>query len=1383
LAGCFAFLALISFTPSCGADVLDGAAFKADPAELQREAAAVPAEKEADITLLLNDNHFQFDERGALTESRHKIYRVENQRGVEDWDEVSAHWEAWHQFKPEIKARVITTDGAVHWLDDTTLNDVPVHEDAPKIYSDERTYGGPLPAIAPGAIIEEQTVVRDVTPLFAAGTAHRRSLAWNVGVSKTRLVIVHPVSLPLRYETHLLPGAKITKSTADGAETITLEQGPIPGYPDTTEDVPSDVVLYPTIEFSTGTSWQAVAAEYQKVSEAKIRTADVQALIQKAAITGKSRAATLRSLTALVHKNVRYTGVEFGESSLIPQYPSETLKRHYGDCKDKAAFLVALLRSAGIPAQLALVDAGPGLNINEKLPGMGMFDHAIVYVPASGADEELWIDATAQFSRVGTLPWMDYGRLALVVSDKTEALRMLPRLTPATNVHREFREFTLAEYGPAKITETDNGVGPEEADYREYYSTDSKEVRENGEKYVKTVYLSKSLLSLEHNDLSDLEKPASVKFVTEGRRGSTDLISSVVAIRIEGLFNSLSSYFRTKVDEESEPSSPSEASKHKTRAVDWQVTPFTSEWTYRITAPQGFKLRALPPDKSQKFGNLELSQKYSAQQDGTVVEAVLRLEEPDTRLTVQQASQLRDAVVKAREGDAILISFDQVGSALISKGNVKEGLAAYRQLAHDHPKEALHQVQLANALLAAGLGEEARKMALGATKLEPSSALAFSTLGLTLKNDLVGRLGKKGMDFEGAVAAYRKAIALDPRDKETRANLALLLENDADGIRYSETARLKDAVAELLELKKLDAEYSKTYDDNVLFDLWYAGDYQGVLDYAAGLPANDTRKGLTLAALASEKGTEAAIKKSVEITTDDQSRGRVLVSAGMLSVRVGKYQQAAALVSAGAQGDAAQGQFARSAEMFRKTKPFEEIKIPVSDPRSVVQALYHDLLRGELQLDRLKSMLATDVPGLPDLPGDVEFRTTMAQMKSQMRAAGLPLKTVSDIAIANLRYTVNGDDSKGYKVTVEPVGAPASDLYVVKEDNEYKIATFSMSDAGTSLPEGLAPFALREVQKNNLQAARVWLDRARDKIHIAGTDDPLAGQPFPYFWTTGQEADAETIRAAALVLLPSKSLQGPYLAALLQFRNSAKDDLTRNRLTMVLAYGYESQSRWSEVMPVAEELMKAVPESVRAFELAAKAYAGLHRFDEWEKELEVRMGAHPTENAYVRSAALLAAYRGRYDLARQTIKKLIDKGQASENDMNQFAWFALYLPPPIDPETLEVARRASDLTKNNNFGILHTLACVDAAAGKTTEARELLLKTMNSAYLDEPNSQIWFGFGLIAEQYGDMEAARAIYARVEKPKTENPGDTRKLVELRLATLGTATANGSSVRIK
>lgn len=266
-----------------------------------------------------------------------------------------------------------------------------------------------------------------------------------------------------------------------------------------------------------------------------------------------------------------------------------------------------------------------------------------------------------------------------------------------------------------------------------------------------------SLTTLEHADLSDLEKPASIRFVAKGRRGNTDLTTALVAIRTESLFDRLPKYFRTKENDETPETPNSERSKPRT--ADWSVTPFTTEWRYKITAPLGFRLRALPSDRVDRIETVSFTQKYSADSNGTIVEAVLRVESTTARMSVEQAKQLRDAVLKARSADPIFITFDNVGHSLMSTGKIKEGLASYREVAAQHPKEALHKVQLAQALLTAGLGEEARFVALEGTSLEPSSALAQSTLGMVLKNDLIGRPLKKGMDYDGAITAYQKAIS------------------------------------------------------------------------------------------------------------------------------------------------------------------------------------------------------------------------------------------------------------------------------------------------------------------------------------------------------------------------------------------------------------------------------------------------------------------------------------------------------------------------------------------------------------------------------------------------------------------------------------------------
>jgi tetratricopeptide (TPR) repeat protein len=1355
-------------------DTWDSPPFETDPAILQQAAHAIKARPHDECTVFLNDLYFGFDKDGKMKQSRHLIYRIENQDGVKNWAETSGRWEAWHQDKPEIRARVISPEGTVHWLDPKTLNDFPVHEDAPDVYSDDRKYGGPLPALIPGSIIEEEVAVHDTSPLFAAGTVHRWTFAWNVPVSKTRVVISHPISVPLQYEVHLLPDATIRKSSDPGVETITLEQGPLPAYAEDTDHVPPNLILYPEIEFSTGTSWKNVASEYARLSNDKLRSGDVEALISKIKAKNGSRADLIRSIVGSIHKRVRYTGVEFGESSLIPQFPSETLRRGYGDCKDKAALLVTMLRSAGIHASLALLDTGPGRDLNARLPGLGMFDHAIVYVPGVGTDSDLWIDATAQYTQVGTLPWMDYGRWALIIDDSTEVLKQIPDITSTSNVHRELREVTLAEYGMANFVETDDEIGPDEADYREFYSGESKQVREASEGYVKEAYLADSLSSLEHDDLSDLDKPGTVRFITKGKRGNTDLTTALVAIRVESLFDRLPKYFRTKDnDEDTEDSEGKESAWHEPRTADWLLTPFTTEWHYKVKAPLGYKLRALPPDRNEKVGTLSFTQKYSADADGTGAEALLRVENTTTRMSVREAKELREAVLKARSADPIFITFDNVGNSLISAGKMKEGLAAHRDLAAQHPREALHKVQLAQALIEAGLGEEARRVAVESTNLEPKSALAQSTLGMVLKHDLIGRHLKKGMDYEGAVAAYRKAIALDPKDKETRANLALLLEYDKNGTRYNDKARLTEAAAVLRELKKVDEEYSRTYDDNVLYDLWYAGDYTGVLEYAATLPATDVRKGLMLAAIAAQHGSDAALKKSLEMTTEDQGRSKVLANAGAVLVRVRKYPEAAALIAEGARGQSNESQITRSAAAFAASKPYETIAINQNDPRGVVQQLFGEMLSGKLTLEEFKSMVYIDAMESDKTEDEKQFQDVMSKLKSQMAATGLPLVTIADIAVSNMHYTVDGDDSLGYKITIEAPGAAAEDVYVIKDGGNYKVAAFAAS--GSNI-EGLAPLVLRAIENNKLPAARKWLDRARDKIRVSGGDDPLAGPAFPHFWTKGQEADAPTMRIAALVLLRSKAVDGPSLAALDQARQAAKTDLERHRLTMVMAYAYAAHEKWADMLPLTAELMKSLPTSLRAFELATTAFAGLKRLDDWDNLIQSRTHEDPDELAYVRSSARLAAYRNQFGKSRDILKGIIDKGHATENDLNLYAWYALLRPDPIEQGTLDSAQRANDLTKNANFAILHTLACLDAQSGKTSQSRDLLLKAMEAQHLEEPNSEVWFGFGLIAEQYGVIDAAEKMYSRVEKPKLDYPGTSYVIAQQHLTNLRGTPSN-------
>jgi hypothetical protein len=60
---------------------------------------------------------------------------------------------------------------------------------------------------------------------------------------------------------------------------------------------------------------------------------------------------------------------------------------------------------------------------------------------------------------------------------------------------------------------------------------------------------------------------------------------------------------------------------------------------------------------------------------------------------------------------------------------------------------------------------------------------------------------------------------------------------------------------------------------------------------------------------------------------------------------------------------------------------------------------------------------------------------------------------------------------------------------------------------------------------------------------------------------------------------------------------------------------------------------------------------------------------------------------------------------------------------------------------------------------------------MDAARLGQPNSEVWFGFGAIYEQYGVADAAIDAFRKVKKPEgTISPTDTYVLAQAHLKEL-------------
>ncbi len=1337
--------------------------FSVDPKALYQAASAVAAPDGANITELVDEESFTFDEAGRTVHVGHVIFKVLTQKGAEGWDSLAVGWEPWHDARPIIRARVIAPDFTVHTLDPNSITEAPARGGDYKIYSDGKRLHAPLPAIAPGVVVEEEYTETETAPLFVPGLVGRAVFgSEDIPVAHSRAVFDAPETLPLRTNLLLLPGVKPVRTEANGRVTLIFDIGPLEGIASREPLLPHNTVLYPTIEFSTGASWQQIAAEYAKIVDGLADSAAVKAVVQPLIAGKKTRAEKEAAILDYLDREVRYTGIEFGEAAILPHDPAETLARKYGDCKDKATLLVAMLRSAGIPAYVALLNAGSRMDVPVDLPGMGLFDHAIVYVPG---DPAIWIDATDRYAHLGQLPAGDQGRRSLIARAETTALVTIPESSSKENRMVETREFTLTGNGPANVVEITEPRGVLESNFRAFYADKpDNDTRDGLRGYVKTEYLCDDLTKVERTDPADLSQPFQLTIACEkAKRGYTGLENAQAAIRVDRIFQLLPDDLKRK-DNSEEDKSGGTGKPKQPRTEDWEMNAaFSTEWNYRIAPPAGFVPKELPKDATIQLGPALLTEKFSAAENGTVT-AKLVFDSVKRSYTAAEATALRNQVAELIDGPAILIDFEPEGAALLREGKVKEALASYRALIALNPNAAVHHLQVANVLLDAGMGEAARDEARLAVKLDSSSALAERVLADILKHDLVGRELRAGSDLDGAADAYRVAIKLDPDDHSAQADLAILLEYDPAGRRYSGQSKMKEAIAEYRAMGQ-DKLEDLGLTDNLAFALFYGGDYAGAYKVAQTL--NPEPKALLAACIAMTENSKAGLAEANKRSTDDDSFKDTARTAGEMLMNMRQYSQAADFLEAGAAGDNA----ARAlglANMLRGAPHHENVHFADS-PADVARRFTlvpFDLNLTEASFNALLSRNALKVMNADDAGERKDILESPGKMNSELARQGSSLDVTEDILLQMLNPKGEGDDTTGYREKVENLNGTTTTIFVVKENGQYKMLD-TLDD-----PNSIALEMLDRIQAGDLKGAKVLLDWVREDQHLAGGDDELGGPVFPRFWIKGQVPDARKMKlAAAAILVGSKPTVAQGVSILEEGLKDAAGDRERSNIQIALADGYFLQENFRGLLDVSSALLKQVPESKQIFIYNVMALDGLKRYDEALALADDRLKLLDNDADALQMKMEIEVDRGNYAAARVWAQKLSDLGKEDATMLNNVAWYSLFTGKAGDDDVAK-AIRATEMDKDAPF-ILHTLACLYAETGKPKEAHDVLLRAMDEWNLDEPNDEVWYVLGRIAEQYGERGSAIADYRKIKKPERvlAISTSTWRLAQMRLKAMG------------
>lgn len=303
-----------------------------------------------------------------------------------------------------------------------------------------------------------------------------------------------------------------------------------------------------------------------------------------------------------------------------PRPAAETLRRGYGDCKDKVTLLRALLRASGIPTRPVLVSSRDPGSVRREFPSPFWFDHVIVavagietrkgepVVDVPGVGPHLLFDPTDPFTPPGQLPETLWGGLGLAAAPEASTLVTIP--AGQTRLERRMTGEVASDGSfRAHLLEAGSGSSAE--------SLRSLSRRATRDEVVRGVegWVARSLpgVHVERVDLGQSPEGPSLDVIFSGRlpgwqdSGKLAVLRAVL-IPWRGL--------------------PSLSSPSRRSPVLFRPRSFTAE--YRLRLPARFSVSELPPPVriERAFGF------YS-----------MKAEEIDGTLVVTQELQLRGATV------------------------------------------------------------------------------------------------------------------------------------------------------------------------------------------------------------------------------------------------------------------------------------------------------------------------------------------------------------------------------------------------------------------------------------------------------------------------------------------------------------------------------------------------------------------------------------------------------------------------------------------------------------------------------------------------------------------------------------------------------------------
>src|SRR5215468_4136641 len=165
--------------------------------------------------------------------------------------------------------------------------------------------------------------------------------------------------------------------------------------PDATSPLERDAQAF----ISTFKDYEELGRAYwEQASKHATVTPEIQALADQITAGIADKRAQAAAIDRWIKGNVRYVAIYLGSGRVVPNDAGAVLKNKYGDCKDQATLMAALLAAKGIASELVLINGSNARSLDLP-PTLATLNHVMIYLP----DFELYDDPTASFASFGVL--------------------------------------------------------------------------------------------------------------------------------------------------------------------------------------------------------------------------------------------------------------------------------------------------------------------------------------------------------------------------------------------------------------------------------------------------------------------------------------------------------------------------------------------------------------------------------------------------------------------------------------------------------------------------------------------------------------------------------------------------------------------------------------------------------------------------------------------------------------------------------------------------------------------------------------------------------------------------------------------------------------------